>query len=334
MFSTSFGDLAHYSFLRTRNASLKSQMTTLSKEVVTGRTTDPTARLGGDLTYLSGVEHTLNKLDSYQTTVSEVRTFANSAQTRMEQIRDIALENRDVILGLPDQINTVNVAGVGQDAREDLDVVIGSLNGNVGGRSIFAGTGTDGPALNDADTLMTALVAEVSALVSSTDIKTAVDNWFNDPAGFDAVMYTGSPDLMAPIEISDHQAVQVSVLATDDAFKSTIKGLALAALTEEAGLSLSDTTSLSLVKMSGAELTSSNDKMIQRQADIGFMESRIESISVRNISEITSLNIAKNKMLEVDPYESQSKLEEVQTQLELLFQVTARSFDLSLQRYI
>ncbi len=334
MISQSYGDMSLYTALRLRNATLKSDVSTLSQELTTGRTSDITSRLGGDLSYLSGIEHTLNKLESYQVAASEAASFASSIQFSMEKVQQSVIDTRDDILTIGTGLNPPSAQRIALDARQDLKSAISALNQTIGGRSLFSGTATDSPALNDSDLLMSSLVTEVAGLVSSADIMTAVDDWFNDPAGFDAVMYTGSTDMLDPVEVGEYQEVSVGVLATDNSIKAALKGLALAALSEESGITMTEDVKVSLVKGSMSDLTYANDELIQKRADVGFAEGRIETSRTRNHAELTSLGITKNKMLEADPYETLSKLEEAQIQLESLYMVTKKSFDLSLLRYL
>ncbi|MBT8154841.1 flagellar biosynthesis protein FlgL, partial [Epibacterium ulvae] len=136
------------------------------------------------------------------------------------------------------------------------------------------------------------------------------------------------------VDVGTNDEVELDVLATDDAFKQTFKSFALAALTVEPGVTLSDEATRELVKRTGEHLFAASDAIISRRSDVGFMEERIENARTRNEAQITSLSITKNEMLEADPYETFSKWEEAQNQLESLYVVTQRSFDLTLLRYL
>lgn len=332
--SSSYGDLAQYTFLRMRNSTLKSTVQTLGQELTTGRTTDVTARLGGDFTYLSGIEHTLSQLDSYQVAVSEVTVLAISMQSSMSKVQENVQNMRDNVLTLTSTMSSEDASNLANDARRQLENSLSSLNATVGGRSLFSGAATKTAPLENADVMMTALIAEISGATTADDVQTAIDDWFNDPAGFDTVSYSGSSTALAPVNVGTHDEVELDVLATDDAFKQSLKAFALAAITEESGVTLDDDVKIELVRRSGNALSEASDAMITRQSDVGFMEERIENARTRNEAEITSLSITKNKMLEADPYETFAKLEEAQNQLESLYVVTQKSFELTLLRYI
>lgn len=334
MVSSSYGDLAQYTFLRIRNSTLKSNVQTLGQELTTGRTSDVTARLGGDFTYLSGIEHSLSQLDSYQIAATEVRVLSLTMQNSMEKVQENVQSVRDNILTLSSTMSSSDARNLAEDARLQLDNSISALNATVGGRSLFGGTATKTAPLGDPNDMMAALVTAVSGATTADDVVAAVDNWFDDPSGFEAVSYTGSSNPLAAVDVGTHDQIQLDFMATDDAFKQALKSFALAALTVEPGVSLSDGVSRELVQRAGEQMFSAGDALIERRSDLGFMEERIENARTRNEAEITSLSITKNEMLEADPYETYSKLEEAQNQLESLYVVTQKSFELTLLRFI
>ena len=63
MMTSSIGDTAHRTELRSRRTELKEKISRLAEEMSTGRTADVNGRLGGDYSYLSDVEQTLIRLD-------------------------------------------------------------------------------------------------------------------------------------------------------------------------------------------------------------------------------------------------------------------------------
>jgi flagellar hook-associated protein 3 FlgL len=67
---------------------------------------------------------------------------------------------------------------------------------------------------------------------------------------------------------------------------------------------------------------------------VGTIQSYIENANTRNITEISAIEIARSSILSVDPYDSATKLQSMQTQLELLYAMTAKLSKLSLVNYI
>ncbi|MBY6066409.1 flagellar biosynthesis protein FlgL [Leisingera aquaemixtae] len=334
MIINSYGDMAQHLFLRGRNADLKENVTTLSEEFATGKTSNLTERLGGDFTYLADLESTLNRLDSYMVTNGEVQLFATTVQGSLEKVQSQVQALRNDILRLSPAMDVYNAEQFGSQAKQKMESAVNLMNTSVGGRTIFAGTATDTKPLNDSGTLMTAILTEVSGLTTSNDIIQAVKDWFDDPAGFDAVMYQGSATALQPVTVGEGEQVSLGIQANDDNLKHTLQSYVITALADEPGLGLNDDVKIDLVIEASSELTESEDRLIKVQADVGFVEGRLDAINARNEASKTSLSIVKNNLVSADPYETYTRLQEAQTQLEGLYTVTARSSQLSLLKYI
>lgn len=334
MIVKSYGDLAHHLMMRSRNAELKMDVARLSEELATGKHSNLTEKLGGDFTYLADIENTLSRLESYQVANGEVKLFAMSMQSNLERVQSNTQDLRDSILGMTPAMTAQNAEQFASDARLELENSISSLNSWAGGRSLFAGTATSTTPLNGSDVLMTELVSEVAGLTDADDIILAVKDWFDDPAGFDAAMYNGSTTNLSPVDVGDGEQVALTLRADDPDLKTALQSFAIAALVDEGALALSDGTKVDLIRAAGMELASSNERLISLQADIGFTEGQLERATSRNEAAKTSLSIAKNDLVTADPFETYTRLEEAQLQLQSLYTVTARSSELSLLRFM
>lgn len=331
---TSFGDMAHSVFLRTRTAELKENLATLTEELSTGKSSDLNAKLGGDYTYLSDIERNLSRLESYEIATTESSLFASSAQMFVANIDDNASDLSNDILATTGTTSENNNNLLSGQSRLYLEETIRSLNGQVAGRSLFAGTATTDVPLADVDTLMSALVTEVSGLTTAADIIQEVKDWFADPTGFDAVMYQGATTSMASVYVGPNEQVNISLRADDEDFKQAMQSFAIGALATEAGLTLTTALESDLVAGAGTELLDTKTRLTSVRANLGFTESRIEEAAIRNAAAMTSLSLTKNELTQADPFETASRLEETQFQLEALYSVTARSSQLSLLRYL
>ncbi|MEX0302337.1 MAG: flagellin [Leisingera sp.] len=334
MIINSYGDMAQHLFLRSRNTELQENITTLSEEFATGKSSNLTERLGGDFTYLADLESSLNRLDSYMVANSEVQLFATTTQGSLDKVQSQVQAMRNDILTLSPAMDADNAEQFGTQAKQRMSSAISLFNTSVGGRTIFAGTATDTKPLNDADTMMTAILAEVAGLTTSGDIIQAVKDWFDDPTGFDTVMYQGSTTSLQPVTVGEGEQVSLGVRADDDNIKHALQSYVITALANEPSLGLADDVKTDLVIAAGGELSESEDRLIQLQADIGFIEGQLEAINTRNEASKTSLSLVKNNLVSADPYETYTRLEEAQTQLEGLYMITSRSSQLSLMNYL
>jgi flagellar hook-associated protein 3 FlgL len=334
MIYNSYGDLTTHSFLRNRNAELKLDLATLSKEVSTGKKANLTEELGGDFSYLADIENNLNRVESQTVAVNETKLFALSIQGNLSRIQESTQNMRDDIASVSTTLNVTDADKFAREASQQLDAAISSLNGWAGGRSLFAGTATGTSPLNGSDTLMTELVSETAGLTDADDIIQAVKDWFADPAGFDAAMYNGSTTDVSPVEIGDGESVSLAVRADDPDLKHALQSFAILALMDEPALGLSDDVKVGLTRAGMSEMAESTSKMIGVQADIGFMEAQLERVSTRNEARKTSLSIAFNEIVLADQYEASTKIKSTETQLEILYTVTARSAQLSLVKHM
>ena len=334
MMVRSYGDMAQYLFLRNRSVDLNDTLDTLTQEVGTGIASNLPEKLGGDLGFVTDLERSIAKMDSYQVAAQETALFASTSQTYIGRINDNAQSLGTDILALTAGTNDTTTQSLADQARVYLDSTISNLNGQLSGRSLFAGTDTAAVPLESANTLMSALNAEVAGLTDPNDIVTAVEDWFSDPAGFDVVMYNGSNSNVAPVRIGSAEEVSIALRADDDRFKDAIMGFALGALAGDATLGLTPSESGDLLDRAGVRIVSAQTSLTEVQADLGFIEHRIEETQTRNAAALTSMTVTLNDLTLANMEESSTRLKEVQFQLEALYTITARSSQLNLLNYM
>ncbi|MDZ4136546.1 MAG: flagellin, partial [Paracoccaceae bacterium] len=211
--------------------------------------------------------------------------------------------------------------------------VISALNTRVGDRSLFAGQGTEGPAVADAQTILASLDIAIAGAQSADDVQIAVSDWFDSPTGYAAAAYLGSTAL-APLSIAQGEAVTIDFTAADPEIRDTLKGLAMAALLDRGALNGSPAARADLARLAGESLLTSQTGRADMAARLGIAEGQIEAAKIRNGAETSALQIARNGIISADPFEAAAKLETTQTQLETLFALTARLSRLSLVDFL
>ena len=222
---------------------------------------------------------------------------------------------------------------MGFEASQRLQAAMSALNTRMGAKSLFAGVNTDRAAVTDSETMLVALDAAVAGALSSADVETAVNDWFADPLGFDAVVYQGG-DAVPQVAIGRDQTARLDVTALDPAIVETIKGLAMASLLNRGILGGSDVARADLAKRAGENLAAGQTAMADLEAHLGTTEAAIVNAGVQNDAEKLALETARLGLLSVDPYETAALLQDAQTQLETLFSITARLSRLSLVNYL
>jgi flagellar hook-associated protein 3 FlgL len=89
-----------------------------------------------------------------------------------------------------------------------------------------------------------------------------------------------------------------------------------------------------LARDAGGNLLGAQTDLTQLRADLGFAEERVARAESRISAEISSLGIARNTLVSVDPSATAGELQQVQFRLEALYTLTARTSRLSLVNFL
>ena len=152
--------------------------------------------------------------------------------------------------------------------------------------------------------------------------------------GYLDAVYGGSAVPLAPFAIGTDDVASMTITATDDTLRGTLKGLALAAMVAEGALPGDDTGRALLVKTAGQMLMTANTDLATLRGNLGSVEGHISDVATRNGAEASSLEIARSDIIAADPFSTASELEAVKTRLETLYTLTARLSRLSLADYL
>jgi flagellar hook-associated protein 3 FlgL len=334
MQTLSLGDLSQSLILNRHSLRLKTALQALSTESTTGMAANQTARLHGNFAQIAGIETSLTLLAAYRNVTAETQIMADIMQKSIKTVQDqsdlgaafLTIEAGEV----PVKINTL-----GLQAAQGLDTAMMALNASLGERALFSGQQSDHTALASSDTLLSSLDAAVIAAgaMSAATVEAAVTAWFDNPAGFAAVIYRGGPPL-DPVQVSADQTAQLDVTATDPAILATLKGLALGALLSRGVLAGSDISRADLAKRAGQQLMVAQVPMASLAAKLGMVQAAVQDAGTRNDAEGSLLQRARLSLLSVDPYETASKYQETQNQLQTLYAITARASRLSLVDFL
>ena len=334
MSSVSLGDLSQSFMLQRRSVGLRQELTRLTDELSSGRVSNVGRVLAGNHNYLTGIERSLETLQGYSVANSEAAYFTGAMQTALSRVQEFSGQlGLDLVLASGGPIGVV-AGSPAANARSQLEGIVSSLNSDIAGRSLFSGTTSDTRPLVDAEALIDALRLAVVGQTEPESIFAAAEAWFANPAGFDAVAYSGSNTPIAPFVLSDTEAVSLDVRANDPAIKAVLMNTALSALADDPALGLDVPAQSELFGLTGRALQSNQDLLTDLRSRLGFTEARIEKISVRNQAEETSAEFARNTLLEADPFETATELENVQFYLQSLYSVTVRSSQLSLVNFL
>lgn len=332
---TSLGDLAQSAMLRRHNVELRQAVTRHAQEVTTGVASDIAQHLQGDFAYLADIERSLGTVQGYRSAAIEAGLFTAGMQTALGLVQEASSSLAHTLLaqfgnGL-DPVQSV----VAQASRDGFERSVSALNAQAAGRSLFSGTATGSTSLTTADTIMAQLRTAIGTETSAVGIEAIVEDWFALGTGdFHSLAYQGSTSSLAPFRLGASGQIDLDLRADTPLLRDHLKFNALAVLAADPQLVLSSDTRENLQRRAGEGLLGLQDGLTELRADLGFAESRIEESRIRLESEKSALELARNTLISIDPYDSATALERTQSQLESLYTVTARLSRLSLADFL
>lgn len=330
------GDLAQTFLLSRYTADTKTRLADLTHELASGTHSDLGRKLAGDFGPLADIDAQLDRLTAYQTAAAEASLRADSLQLGLETISETGQGLVKGLLIASDTAQPAVLSSASQDAAHKLAQVVSVLNTEVGGLNIFSGAATDTPAMVAADQILASLEAAVTGLTTSQDVLNTIDAWFDTPGGgFETMAYQGSTQPSGPVRVDDGQLISFDVRADDPALRASMKSLATAALLGSGTVLSGDTAAQAELMESAAEgLLAAEGNLAALSATVGSVQNRLALSETANAAEQTLLQMARNDIVGADPYETATRLEAAQTQLETLYTITARLSRLSLVDYL
>ena len=331
----SIGDMSQHFMSLQNGGQIKSDLARLGQELSTGKSADVVEKLSGQTRQLSAITHTLDVLGAYQQSVNETALTLDHMQIsleRVEQHRDSAT-NSLLLISSQSQPHQISLAGA--TANQAFEGMVSALNGQLAGRSLFAGAAVDRAPLADAKVMLDDLRANLATATNQTDVETIFQQWFDDPAGGFATMgYLGDTSSDITCQIGPDQTIDLSVRADNSDIKDLLRASALGALAGEMTGRLTQVEQANLLRDAGTSLFGGSAGLVQTQASVGSLQGVVDIGQTRIASEQTSLSMAYNDLTTVDPFETAARLQAVQLQLETHFAVTARLSRLTLAEYI
>ncbi|WP_424941507.1 flagellin [Aliiroseovarius sp. S253] len=332
---STFGDMASTFMTHRQNTQLRQEMTRLGTELSTGRKSDLGANATGGFGAVAGLEHSLKLLSAHMQATNEARLMADTTQVALSTIQTQTQDLSNALIAARSSNNTTLLQTTAMDAEQKFASIISKLNTDAGGRSLFSGAATDQPALADADTIITELMAAIAGENTAAGVSTAIDDWFSMPgSGFETLGYLGADENYGPIRLGNGETATLPVRANDPEIRNLLSAIAKTVVLAEGALSGNLEEQKSLAEMSSNGLLTAVDQTTMLQAQVGAVEARIENASAHNAAEQQALELSYNKLTAVDPYETATRLEELYSQMEALYITTARLSKLSFTDYM
>ena len=329
------GDMRQFFMTTRQNFAVKTDLNTLVEELTTGQVSDLTAHLGSGQSNLAGLDRTLEMLGRYAEVNADTGQLLSTMQTVMDGVEQNRSEVSAALLTIDSGSDASRIANAAQVAQLNFEATVNALNTRYGGRALFGGNDLEQSPMAPPDALLDDLRTSLAGLTSPVDISVAIDTWFDAPGGgFETVGYLGDPNGKQSRSIDSNLSADIDLRADDPAIRDTLKAFAKGALAGDETLFLSTSTRQTLQRGAGESLLSAASLLAGSQARIGYVEGQVEEASVRISAQQSSYGIARNDLVSADPFETATRLQAVQTQLETQYTLTARLSRLSLTEYL
>jgi flagellar hook-associated protein 3 FlgL len=312
------------------------ELSRLSGELSSGIASNLPQHLNGDFLSFTGFERGLKRAESYLTAIGEKKMEVDAAQSALSAIQSLAQEISGTLLTVPDTADATLVDAAARDASGRFSAVLGTLNTQVGGRSLFAGVGTDGQAVSDSQTILSALELAIASAGAATavEVEAVVAVWFGPGGDFDTLGYVGAPFSGTATGIAEGQSLEPLPRADDPRLRAVLSGLALGALLDRGTLQGQPDERASLAQQSGTRLLQADRDIVGIRSELGARQARIERAQVQTKSERDALEIARSELIGVDPFETATGLTEAENQLRALYALTSKLSSLTLTDYL
>jgi flagellar hook-associated protein 3 FlgL len=307
---------------------LRRELEIAGKEVVTGVADDRFKASGGDTARLMSIERGIGAIEARMPYLNLAATRAGLTQSSLAVVQDGASDRASRAMDV-DQLPPGGAGDVRADAAEAaLRTTLSSLNATSGGRALFAGANTDGPAVLDYDAVIAGVVA---ALDAAPDVTTGVA----DAQAWIAANAPLAVGVAPGVEIADGERLAFAVDSADPGVLAIIAGDALIVAAGQSASFAGDLDAQKAIyRAAGQSLLDGDARTTQTRGRLGAAEERIDQAIAGQQAERTALSLVREQMLGVDEFEAASRLRQIETQLESLYLVTARASQLSFANFL
>lgn len=334
MIVTSFSDLSRQNTLAGASRKIKSDMSRLTEEMASGQVQDPAKRLRGDLGRVKLLDHSIARAIVAQENLTLVQSQFDAKLTSVTQISQALTDLAERAIGPDLGVSDARLATISAQFGTAIETIVGALNTRFAGRSLFAGTAVDSPAVVSADMLKSQVGAIIPTGASYWDANDSIDAWFASTAGFGSNGYLGASADPSGLVVVEGFVIQDRLTANDPALKNALAIAVKGAMTMQAATQLgADQRSVILNDMR-ASLNAAIGALDSVRVGIGNGQARADQAQTQIQARMATEQAARNDIMTADPYETALALQDNAARLEQLFALTARLSRLSLVNFI
>lgn len=340
--STAISQALRYQMLR-----MQSELTQRQQEATTGTVADAGVALGSGVARTVSLDRDIQRLQGMIDSNGIASNRLSATQDALTQITKIGQTFLSTLTGSVSGVDNIGV--MQSQSRAALDTLTGLLNTNLNGEYLFAGINTDVKPINDfSDPASPNKVAfdqafsdffgftqtdPQAANISSADmtafLQTKVEPLFNGSSWQD---WSNATDETITSRISLNDTTQTSLSANTDGAKkllmasATISGLLDGPLGKDAQGVVYNWA----VNLVGGGLAA----VASDSGAVGVTQNRVSDASDKLSAQVDLSKTFLQNLEGVDPYEAATRVNELLTQIDTSYSLTARIQQLSLVNYL
>jgi flagellar hook-associated protein 3 FlgL len=328
-------DLASAIKLSELNTRTKTALEVASSELTSGIKDNLVMATAGDLGKLFAIDRTLTRLSSETDSIQLAGGKSALAQAALGNIHENLINFGPQLLSAVERGDTQSSILIAGDAQHALGAVVMSLNVRYGRHSIFAGAALDQHAVAPTEVLINDISAIVAGAADSTAAMLAIDDYFFSPSGgFETNIFMGATQDAPPFRDESGEIVEYAQRADSFEIRDAIRALTIAVVVSDAPNFLGTPDQVDLLREAGSSAIAATDGITTLREKLGFSESRIEDAEARNRAMSGFFELERSSIVSVDPYETATKFEALQVQLQTIYTITARLSNLSLTNFL
>ncbi|WP_264050737.1 flagellar hook-associated family protein [Methylobacterium flocculans] len=348
MRTNALSTLSLWSTPRTGVSRMQADIARANEELVTGRFQDVGLELGSRTGLAVGLRQKTAELSALRDSNDAASLRLSTSQAALKQMQDAADGTLKVLLGAPEDKR----AGVLKDmAAAQLTTLTSLLNTSAAGQFVFGGTNTarapleayaTSPAsaaktaLDDAFRLAFGTTQDSASLgaISADDLSAFLDGPFADL--FDDASWSadwsdaGNAPLTSQISLSE--TVQTSASANAPALRKLAMAYVMAS--DLGSSSFSAAAQTVLTEKVAKLLGEASQGLVTLQADLGRSQAAITGANTRMEAQNSVLTKQIGQMERVDTAEAKTRLDQLTTQVQISYALTAQLRQLNLVAYL
>jgi flagellar hook-associated protein 3 FlgL len=323
--------------IETNFVTLQRELAKVQQQVSSGKVSSVFSGLKGEDARISvQLREAVQTKESFIETVEKTRLRTSVIDASLLQLQEVANEMRSELIKQTDTLFAAELPIMNQFANNAIDRFASLLNSQVAGRYVFSGPASSTQPIINSNTLKTNFQGAVNTTVNAAtntaaQILTNADTHFNNNANWnnlDAIATTTETTVHADVGLN----ISYGEMAHQEAFADVFEILNIFAnVTINPGDQVEYRT---LVDTARTRIESAFDTISQMIADLGVDQQRLDSIAQTHRSDLVVLGDQLGNVEDVDSFEAINLFQNLRSQIETSFQVTAATRNLSLANFI